>query len=35
MTALLEPILLLGMGAMVAVIALAIIVPVYQLTTSF
>jgi len=35
LTALLEPILLLGMGAMVAVIALAIIVPVYQLTTSF
>ncbi len=33
--ALLEPILLLGMGAMVAVIALAIIVPVYQLTTQF
>ena len=35
LTALLEPILLLAMGAMVAVIALAIIVPVYQLTTSF
>ena len=35
LTALLEPILLLGMGAMVAIIALAIIVPVYQLTTSF
>ena len=33
--ALLEPVLLLGMGAMVAVIALAIIVPVYQLTTQF
>jgi len=32
---LLEPILLLGMGAMVALIALAIIVPVYQLTTQF
>lgn len=35
LTALLEPVLLLGMGAMVAIIALAIIVPVYQLTTSF
>lgn len=35
LTALLEPILLLGMGVMVAVIALAIIVPIYQLTTSF
>jgi type II secretory pathway component PulF len=35
LTALLEPVLLLAMGAMVAVIALAIIVPVYQLTTSF
>lgn len=35
LTALLEPLLLLGMGVMVAVIALAIIVPVYQLTTSF
>jgi len=35
LTALLEPILLLAMGAMVAIIALAIIVPVYQLTTSF
>jgi type IV pilus assembly protein PilC len=35
LTTLLEPILLLGMGAMVALIALAIIVPIYQLTTSF
>jgi type II secretory pathway component PulF len=34
-TALIEPIMLLGMGLMVAIIALAIIVPVYQLTTSF
>ncbi len=33
--ALLEPILLFVMGAMVAVIALAIIIPIYQLTTSF
>ena len=32
---LLEPILLLGMGVMVAVIALSIIIPVYQLTTQF
>ncbi len=35
LTSLLEPILLLGMGLMVAIIALAIIVPVYQLTTAF
>jgi type II secretory pathway component PulF len=33
--AFLEPILLLIMGVMVAVIALAIIIPVYQLTTQF
>ncbi len=32
---LLEPILLLFMGIMVAIIALSIIVPIYQLTTSF
>jgi type II secretory pathway component PulF len=32
---LLEPVLLLGMGIMVAVIALSIIVPIYQLTTQF
>ncbi len=32
---LLEPAMLLGMGVMVAVIALAIIVPIYQLTTQF
>jgi type II secretory pathway component PulF len=32
---LLEPIILLGMGVMVAVIALSIIVPIYQLTTRF
>lgn len=32
---LLEPILLLGMGVMVAVIALSIIIPIYQLTTTF
>lgn len=32
---LLEPILLLVMGVMVATIALSIIVPIYQLTTSF
>lgn len=31
----LEPILLLVMGMMVAVVALAIIIPIYQLTTSF
>ncbi len=34
-TALLEPVLLLAMGVMVAAIALAIIVPIYQLTSSF
>ena len=32
---LLEPMLLLGMGAVVAMIALSIIVPIYQLTSSF
>jgi type IV pilus assembly protein PilC len=32
---LLEPLLLLVMGVMVAVIALSIIIPVYQLTTQF
>lgn len=32
---LLEPTLLLGMGVMVAIIALSIIVPIYQLTTQF
>lgn len=31
----LEPVLLLIMGMMVAVVALAIIIPIYQLTTSF
>lgn len=31
----LEPVLLLIMGLMVAVVALAIIIPIYQLTTSF
>lgn len=31
----LEPVLLLVMGMMVAVVALAIIIPIYQLTTSF
>lgn len=35
LTALMEPLLLLAMGVMVATIALAIIVPIYQLTTSF
>lgn len=35
LVSLLEPILLLGMGLLVAVIALAIIVPIYQLTTQF
>jgi type IV pilus assembly protein PilC len=35
LTSLLEPILLLFMGAIVAVIALAVIVPIYQLTSSF
>lgn len=32
---LLEPLLLLGMGGMVAVIALAIVIPIYQLTQTF
>jgi len=32
---LLEPMLLLGMGVMVGIIALSIIVPIYQLTTQF
>ena len=31
----LEPILLLGIGAIIGVIALAIIIPIYQLTTQF
>ncbi len=35
LVSLLEPVLLISMGAIVAVIALAIIVPIYQLTTSF
>lgn len=35
LVSLLEPVLLLGMGVMVAVIALSIIVPIYQLTSSF
>jgi type IV pilus assembly protein PilC len=35
LVSLLEPAMLLLMGAMVGVIALAIIVPIYQLTTSF
>ena len=35
LVSLLEPMMLLAMGAMVAVIALSIIVPVYQLTTQF
>lgn len=35
LVSLLEPILLLGMGLLVAVIALSIIVPIYQLTTQF
>ena len=35
LVSLLEPAMLLVMGVMVAVIALAIIVPIYQLTTSF
>jgi type II secretory pathway component PulF len=35
LVSLLEPAMLLIMGVMVAVIALAIIVPVYQLTTQF
>jgi type II secretory pathway component PulF len=32
---LIEPIMLLGMGLMVAVIALSIIIPIYQLTSQF
>ncbi|MDP2598656.1 MAG: type II secretion system F family protein [Candidatus Liptonbacteria bacterium] len=35
LVSLLEPVLLLMMGAMVAMIALSIIVPIYQLTTQF
>ncbi len=35
LVSLLEPILLLGMGLMVMIIALSIIVPIYQLTSSF
>ncbi len=35
LVSLLEPVMLLAMGIMVAVIALSIIVPIYQLTTSF
>ncbi|MGC9599454.1 MAG: type II secretion system F family protein [Minisyncoccia bacterium] len=35
LVSLLEPVLLLGMGLIVAVIALSIIVPIYQLTSSF
>ncbi|HUZ92622.1 MAG TPA: type II secretion system F family protein [Candidatus Paceibacterota bacterium] len=35
LVSLLEPALLLGMGVMVAAIALSIIVPIYQLTTQF
>jgi type II secretory pathway component PulF len=35
LVSLLEPAMLLIMGVMVAVIALSIIVPIYQLTTSF
>ena len=35
LVSLLEPALLLSMGAIVAVIALSIIVPIYQLTSSF
>jgi type IV pilus assembly protein PilC len=35
LVSLLEPLLLLGLGAMVAIIALSIIVPIYQLTSSF
>lgn len=35
LVSLLEPILLLTMGLLVAVIALAIVVPIYQLTTQF
>ncbi len=35
LVSLLEPMMLLAMGVMVAIIALSIIVPIYQLTTSF
>lgn len=35
LVSLLEPMLLLSMGAIVAIIALSIIVPIYQLTSSF
>ena len=35
MVSLLEPALLMGMGVIVGIIALAIIVPIYQLTTKF
>lgn len=35
LVSLLEPMLLLGMGAVVALIALSIIVPIYQLTSAF
>ena len=35
LVSLLEPAMLLVMGVMVAVIALSIIVPIYQLTTQF
>jgi type II secretory pathway component PulF len=35
MVSFLEPVLLLGMGVIVATIALAIIVPIYQLTSTF
>ncbi len=35
LVSLLEPLMLLLMGVMVAIIALSIIVPVYQLTTQF
>lgn len=35
LVSLLEPMLLLGMGAVVALIALSIVVPIYQLTSSF
>ncbi len=35
LVSLLEPLLLLGMGVIVAVIALSIIVPIYQITSSF
>lgn len=35
LVSLLEPVMLLAMGVMVGVIALSIIIPIYQLTTSF